>query len=46
MIVVNASGYALGNAEALPDLTQRQQASVGQEGSTVEASYDRNAVDG
>lgn len=46
MIVVNASGYALGNAEALPNLTQRQQASVGREGAAVKAGDDRLALDG
>ena len=46
MIVIDAGGEALGDAEALLDLTQRQQASVGREGAAVKAGDDRLALDG
>jgi len=45
VIVVNAGGEALGDAEVFLDLTQRQQASVGRQASTVEAGDDRLALD-
>ena len=46
MIVINAGGEALGDAEALLDLTLRQQAAIGGEGAAVKAGDDRLALDG
>jgi hypothetical protein len=44
--IVDADGEAPGDAEALLDLTQRQQAAIGREGAAVEAGDDRLALDG
>ena len=43
--IVDAGGEAPGDAEALLDLTQRQQAAIGREGAAVKAGDDRLACD-
>jgi hypothetical protein len=43
--IVDVGGEAPGDAEALLDLTQRQQAAIGREGAAVKAGDDRLACD-